>query len=140
LGFLAALSLEKTPLQPYSAYADPAIVISLVLLTAPVILKIIFQNTRELLWGAPDLDMQHRLDCRIREILRPYGLDTHWLRLLKLGRRIYLNLYLLVPSASILSNVDQFDTIREKILTACQEEVQNVTVDVLFTRQSKWAE
>jgi len=140
IAFLAVLSLERTALQPYSAYADPAIVIVLMLLTAPVIVKIILANTRELLWGAPEIDLQHRLDGRIREIIRPYTSGKYWLRLVKMGRRLYVNLYLLVPTASDLSDIDQFDTLREKISTACKNEIQHVTVDVLFTRQSKWAE
>ena len=140
LAFLTVLSLEKTALQPYSAYADPVMVISLVLFTAPVILKIILSNSRELLWGAPDIDLQHRLDARIHEILRPHKPKNYWLRLMKLGRRLYVHLYLLLPKASNLSDVDQFDTIREEISTACKDEIQYVTVDVLFTRQSRWAE
>ena len=140
LAFLIVLLLERTALQPYSVYADPAIVISLMLLTAPVIVKIILSNTRELLWGAPDIDLQHRLDGQIHEIIRPFAPEKYWLRLLKMGRRLYVNLYLLVPQASDPSDIDQFDAIREKVSTVCKDEIQHVTVDVIFTRQSKWAE
>lgn len=140
IAFLIVLSLERTALKPYSDYADPAIVIALMLITAPMILKIILANMRELLWGAPEIDLQHRLDERIGEIIRSHTSGKYWLRLVKMGRRLYVNLYLLVPKASDLSDVDQFDTIREKVSTACIDENQHVTVDVIFTRQSKWAE
>ena len=69
IAFLIVLSLERTRFKPYSTYADPVIVIVLMLVTVPFILKIILANTRELLWKAPEIDLKNRRDEGIHEII-----------------------------------------------------------------------
>jgi predicted Co/Zn/Cd cation transporter (cation efflux family) len=130
--------LEGTPLAWLLPYADPAVVIALVILSAPLPIGIVRANWRQLLGRAPGPAIQQEARSRVDEALRGTPGVTPHLRMLQTGRTYYLQVYLRVGRLSGLDSLKDLDRLRERVCRSVLKDAPDVGLDVVFTRDPKW--
>lgn len=140
LAFVAVLVLERTSWSPYMVYADPSLVVILVLIAIPIPLKILKANMREVLMMAPPEALQDEISRRFHQVIAPYGfLDTQ-LRMLKTGRHISVLAHVLVPEHFRLERVSELDTIHHDIMADLQAYHAQLYIDIVFTEDRQLLE
>ncbi|MGK7876373.1 MAG: cation diffusion facilitator family transporter [Xenococcaceae cyanobacterium] len=139
LAFLIVAFIQGTSLSGFVPYADSTIVTALVIMTFPIPIKIIIENLKQLLLGAPNCAVRQRVKALFEGAVEDLPWVKHWLRITQVGRQFYLHIYWLLPEEFQLTSVEQLDQIREKITAVFQQEYANLTVDIIFTQNAKWA-
>jgi cation diffusion facilitator family transporter len=138
VAFVIVVLLEDGPLARYVPFADPAVVILLALLTAPIPIQIIRSNWDQLLGRAPRRDLQDEAHRRVRRGLAgTSGLEPR-LRILEMGRTFYVQVYLVLDPAHATTPVEELDRIRERVWESVTEGEPDIGVDVVFTLHPRW--
>jgi predicted Co/Zn/Cd cation transporter (cation efflux family) len=114
VAFGVVLALEHTDARDWGHYADPALVIVASALLVPTPLRMIRTTLVELLEGAPDLDVQAKVRDAVTEVRRAHGLDEPYLRLAKVGRKLYVEVDFVVAGREWL--VEDADAVRGDLL------------------------
>ena len=135
LGWLAM----RTDLSPWVVYLDPGLVLLLCVLVLPVPLKILWENGREALLLAPDVELQQSVRSVIREALQDFPVEDHRLRMLKLGNVLAVTLHL-QPSPSLrIGGVRDLDKVRFAIEEALATLDYDVGLNVMFVEDMRLA-
>jgi cation diffusion facilitator family transporter len=134
VAFLVVVLLEGSALAHLAPYADPAVLLLLVLLSIPVPLKIIARNWNQLLGRAPEPAIQREVRRRVEAGLAGVEDVAPDLRMLETGRLLYLQVTVLVGSNSGLDRLEDLDGVRDRIRDSVLRETVGVEVDVIFTR------
>jgi len=138
VGFIVVVLIEGTRWSSMTPYADPAVVLLLVVLSLPIPIGIIRANWDQLLGRAPDLEAQRVAHEVVGKALAgEEGLDLN-LRLLEQGRFVYLQIYLIVSPERKDMPVEEADGLRERIAGAIAELPQMVGYDIMFTADGRW--
>ena len=137
VAFVVAVILADTSYAHLLPYADPAVVIILVVLSLPISFKIIRDNWNQLLGKAPDDALQKNA----REaVAKAFGdsmdFDTK-LRMQQIGRFTYLQLYVLCKGGEA-ANINRLDACRTAVHDALCDEFENLALDVIFTHNPRW--
>ncbi len=138
VGFLIVILIERTPYANLVPYADPVLVIALVLGSAPLPYSVIRGNLKELLMGAPEPPLQDELRAGIARATKDLPIEETVLRMNKMGRSLYLHLYLLVSESHHNAPVKDLDTVRAQIVNELSESFPALTVDVIFTANRQY--
>lgn len=138
VGFVVVVLFEGTPWSWMTPYADPAVVLLLVVLSLPIPIGIVRANWDQLLGRAPDGEAQSTANEIVSgAIAGEEGLDFK-LRLLEQGRFIYLQIYVIVQSQRKGMSVKEADGLRERIAAVICELPQMIGYDVIFTTDARW--
>jgi cation diffusion facilitator family transporter len=138
VGFMIVVLVEGTGWSWLVPYADPAVVLMLVVLSLPIPVNIVRANWNQLLGRAPEIEAQRTADRIVRSALeREDGLELK-LRMLEEGRFIYLQIYVIVARDRGDLSVDEADRLRSRIAEAIWELPQMVGFDIMFTRDRRW--
>jgi len=137
VAFVVAVILADTSYAHLLPYADPAVVIILVVLSLPIPFKIIRDNWNQLLGKAPDDALQKNA----REaVAKAFGdsmdFDTK-LRMQRIGRFTYLQLYVLCKGGEA-ADINRLDACRTTVHDALCDEFENLALDVIFTHDPRW--
>jgi len=137
IAFVITLFLRDSRHADLLPYADPMVVIVLVVLSLPIPLKIIRDNWHQLLGRAPDETLQRRA----REaVLKSFGggkaCDPR-IRMQQIGRFTYLQIYVLCLDDTA-TDVERMDACRRSVHDALAGEFDNLALDVVFTRDPRW--
>jgi cation diffusion facilitator family transporter len=140
VGFLVVVLIEGTAWAWLVPYADPAVVLLLVLLSLPIPIAIIRANWDQLLGRAPEIEAQRTAQELIEGALEGEpGLSSH-IRMLEQGRFIYLQIYVVLSRDRGDLTVTEADGLRERIAAAIAELPQMIGFDVMFIGDPKWSE
>lgn len=137
VAFLIAIFLADSPYDHLLPYADPAVVLILVVLSLPIPFTIIRDNWRQMLGRAPGEAVQQKARAAVQKILGPSEEYDTKIRLDQLGRLTYLQLYV-VLKGQVDPNVSRMDGCRTAVHEALRGEFANLALDVIFTRDSRW--
>jgi len=138
VAFVVVVLLRASPFASWVPYADPAIVILLVLISAPIPVKIIRSNWNQLVGRAPGSEIQSEARSRVTEAVgRHPGLTPH-IRLLETGRHTYVQLYITVDDGAPFKTIEDFDRLRTEIHAAVTRDDAAIGLDVIFTRDPGW--
>jgi cation diffusion facilitator family transporter len=137
VAFLIAVFLADSPFDHLLPYADPAVVIILVVLSLPIPFTIIRDNWRQMLGRAPGEAVQQKARTAVQKVLGPSEEYDTKIRLDQLGRLTYLQLYVVIKG-SLDPDIDLLDTCRSEIHDALNDEFDNLAFDVIFTRDPRW--
>ena len=118
VGFLLTFLAKGTTWAWLIPYADPAVVVVLVGLSLPIPYLIIRDGLKELLLGAPDIELQQKLRQIIKPVLNQNGHQCKGLRIAKTGRMIYLYVIVLLQSEQKDPSVSEQDAIRQSLTQA----------------------
>jgi len=134
VAFLGVMLLERTAMSRLVPYADPVVMLLLVVLSIPVPLKSIRRNWGQLMGRAPDPAVQEETRRRVEEALSGVQDVTPDLRMLETGRVVYLQVTIVVGPDSGLDRLEDLDAVRDRIHRSVLEDTLGVEVDVIFTR------
>jgi cation diffusion facilitator family transporter len=137
IAFLVAVFLAESPYDHFLPYADPAVVIILVILSLPIPFTIIRDNWRQMLGRAPDKGVQQKARAAVEKVLETSEDYDTKIRLDQLGRLTYLQLYVVVKG-SIDPDLDRLDRCRTEVRDALKDEFDKLALDVIFTRDPRW--
>ncbi|MFW2441119.1 MAG: cation diffusion facilitator family transporter [Arenicellales bacterium] len=140
LGFLLTYLARDTPWAWMIPYADPAVVVVLVVLSLPIPYLIIRDGLKELLLGAPDVDLQQKLRLKLEPVLTENGHQNNGMRIAKTGRMIYLYIIVLLQKEQTDPTVSEQDAIRKSLTRSVSDFHPDVEVDLFYTRDTEWAE
>ena len=136
--FLAAYLLRSSPYADWIAYVDPLLVIVMVVLLLPAPLKSLGENLREVLMQAPSPEIQAEIRERIEQAVKPAAEDQIYIRMLPVGRFLYLQVHILLPAYAPLHGIDECDSVRERIHESLKDLHPRLTLDVVFTADERW--
>jgi cation diffusion facilitator family transporter len=139
IAFLIAYALRETSYNWMMDYADPAVVLLLVILSASLPYSIIRTSFKELLLAAPPLDIQEEAKRILDPELAAIAKEDYMVRMVKVGRFLHINIYILLAKEHSLNDVRHQDEIRERIRSLLTEKYQDITVDILFTCDARFA-
>jgi cation diffusion facilitator family transporter len=139
VAFAAVMVLERTAWKGLVPYADPVIVIILIALLAHVPLGIIRSNLAELLLAAPAAEFRAAVLGRVTPLVTRPDVAEVTPRLVKTGRRAYLNVYLTLRAGSELASVGAQDALRREVLEALAAEFPGLFADLIFTSDRAYA-
>ncbi len=137
IAFLVAIFLVDTSYVYLLPYADPAVVIILVVLSLPIPFKIIRDNWNQMLGRAPDEALQQKARAAVARVLDDSQEYDTKIRMDQLGRLTYLQLYVVIKG-SLDPDVSLVDGCREEVHDALRGEFDNLALDVIFTRDPRW--
>jgi len=140
VGFGAVTLLERSAWVGFVPYADPALVIFLVFGMLPLPLRIIRHAYRQVIGAVPvDAESQVILEEVEAELSSLPG-HEHWLRLMRVGRQIYVHLYVLPPESRRDSALLQQDALRAGLYERLHPRFPNLALDVVFTADPVWSD
>ena len=136
--FLAAYLLRSSPYADWIVYVDPLLVIVMVVLLLPAPLKSLGDNLREVLMQAPSPEIQTEIREHIEQAVKPADDEEIFIRMLPVGRFLYLQVHILLPADAPLRGIGECDSIRERIHEGLKEFHPRLTLDVVFTADERW--
>ena len=137
IAFGVAVLLQDSSFAHLLPYADPAVVIILVILSLPIPIKIICDNWNQLLGRSPDDELQNLARRAVEGVFESIDGVEPQLRMQVVGRFFYVQIYVVCvgdPDA----RVERMDEIRHAVHRALTGEFDNLALDVVFTRDPRW--
>ena len=138
VAFLVVVLLEGGSLDHLLPYADPVVVILLMVVAMPMPIAIIRTNWRQLLGRAPNRELQAEAHRLVDGALEGVEGVTAKLRMLETGRSFYLQVYLVLDDDAEIGTIEELDALREEIFQAVWDGSPDVGVDIIFTRDPRW--
>jgi predicted Co/Zn/Cd cation transporter (cation efflux family) len=138
VAFGAVLVIRGTDYADAGRYADPALVLvaCAVLVTAPV--RMIRTTLVELLEGAPDPEIQAPVRRAVAEVTAEFGLDDPYLRMTKVGRKLYVEADFVVPPDEW--DVADADAVRFALLGRLEGLPHQVWLNVDLSGDPAWGD
>jgi len=137
LGLLLAYLVEGTDWDWVIPYADPVIVLVLVILAMPIPYLIIRDGVRELLLAAPDSKFQQQLNQVLAPELQANDFQKYGMRVTKTGRMLYIYIFVLLQKGQIDPSVLEQDALRNTLTDRVSSVQVDVEVDLFFTREAQ---
>ncbi len=139
VAFIIILFLEKTPLVTFIPYADPSIVILLILASAPLPINIIKENWNQLVGRSNDHERYHDICEIIEQILPSTPIQDYHIRQGNEGRLLYIQCYLLIADKrENLFTIHEQDRLRTIIYDRLKAEFPYLATDIIFTTDPQW--
>ncbi len=118
-------------------YADPVVVIVLVILSLPIPFGIIRDNWNQMLGKAPDRRLQEQAIAAVHTVLGDEAAIDTRIRMQQIGRFTYVQLYV-ICGREIDPDLGDLDACRVAIEEALAKDFGNLSMDVVFTREPRW--
>ncbi len=140
-GFGTVFLLEGSRYAWLVPYADPMIVLFLVLACIPLPYGIIRENWGQIAGIAPGHEIQRKIHTVVRQVLTSIPHRNYTLRLTHMGRLLYLQLYVVVPVGDVAaqSSVSQ-DQLRASLYDAVIREFPHLAMDLVVTTDPLWVD
>jgi cation diffusion facilitator family transporter len=136
--FVIAFLLQRSAYADWVPYIDPLLVIVMIAMMVPVPLKTLGENLRQVLMQAPDEATQEKIRSRVIQAVQPTSEEEVLIRMLPVGRILYLQVFILVPRGTEVRVIDEFDAVRKSILDNTKDLHPQLTLDVMFTTDRHW--
>ena len=140
IAFVITLIIQNSGLSEWAPYADPVIMLVIVVIALPQPFKTIRANWRQLLGSAPDRAVQDKVAAVVESALERVPHSQTNLRTTHVGRYLYVHLYVVVPQdAAQPVDVRMHDRIRSRIFDELSSEFRHLALDLGFTTDVRWA-
>ncbi|MGK7955433.1 MAG: cation diffusion facilitator family transporter [Crocosphaera sp.] len=140
VAFAVVIFIKNTSLSWFIPYADSTLVIIIVLITLPVPIKIILDSLKQLLLASPDQQVKQDIIKLFETTANSFPLEKYWLRMTQIGNTIFVSIYWLLPQDYNSKGIEELDQIREEISKVIYQKYPDLMIDIVFTKDSKWAE
>lgn len=137
VAFIIAVILERTRYSHFVPLIDPLMVIILIAMTIKLPVSALKEGILDLLLAAPRSDIQQEIKQRIGKAIEGHPVDDVDIRMVKVGRHIFVTAVLVLPGDSALQTINDLDRIREKVASSIEGVHQYIVADVLFTGNKK---
>jgi len=138
--FVLALILGRTRFAYVVPYVDPVLVIVLILAIIAVPIRTIREGVREILAFAPNAAVQDDVRGRVEGAIADLPLTTSHVRMMKVGRFLYVLNQLVVSPEFRPGRVADLDAVRARIAAAMEGFEPTPVVDTVFTEDETWTE
>lgn len=138
--FGLALILGRTRFAYMVPYVDPVLVIVLILAILAVPIRTIREGLREILAFAPEPGVQEEVRRRVEGAIGDLPLAASHVRMMKVGRFLYVLNQLVVSPEFRPGRVKELDKVRQRIATAMEGFEPKPIIDTVFTEDEKWTE
>lgn len=137
IAFLVAILLNGTRAEQLAMYFDPAILILLALVMAPLPIRSLLAAGREILQIAPaDLDAQ--VSRIASEVATRHGFIEHRSYVTRVGRAQFVEIGFVGASASTAMPLGAFDSIRQEVADAMGGLRPGYWLTIDFTADPRW--
>jgi predicted Co/Zn/Cd cation transporter (cation efflux family) len=126
VAFLASHFMHATSWAPATRYVDPGLVLAACAGFLPSPVNMIRTTFTELVEGTPDREIEEPLRVVVDEVLDSFGIENEELRISKVGRKIYVEIEVVVSPEW---RVAQSDAVRR----ALREHLAASSLDVWLT-------
>jgi len=133
IGFGAAYILSRTEYSWIVPYVDPVMVVVLVLVMIRLPLSALKEGIGDLLLGAPPGEMQREIKEKVSAALSGFQMQRHSVRMVKVGRHIFVSINVLLPGEGTAPSVEDIDSLRKRIDVTLKELHPEIIADTLFT-------
>lgn len=137
VAFIIAFCLAGTQYAHFLPYADPVVVIVLVLASLPIPAKIVRDNWNQLLGRAPDVTLQERARNAVASAFHDATEVQSNIRIQQIGRFTYVQLYVVCDDEHDWG-LGEFDARRTAVAESLASEFEHLAFDVVFTRDPRW--
>jgi len=138
IAFLIVRLTQTSPIATFAPYADPVVVILLVVFTIAIPVKIIRDSWRQLIGYRLTSEKMQLIHTVVAKTFEPWPTLTWQFRAIEIGRWVYVQVYGVVSDQSC-KHLSQQDELREQLYGALSEQYEHLELDVVFTQQAKWA-
>lgn len=133
IGFGAAYLLTRTEYSWIVPYIDPVMVVVLVLVMIRLPLSALKEGIGDLLLGAPSGEMQAEIKEKVSAVLAGFSMKRYSVRMVKVGRHIFVSIFILLPEEVANQSITDLDGIRERIDEVLNGLHPEIIADTLFT-------
>lgn len=138
LGFIIASILDSTSFNYFTKYVDPFMVI----ISASMFLKFpintFVESFKEILSVKANDEINNQINIAVKEIETEYKFEESVTRVSKVGRTLRIEIDFVYNDKSKLDNLDEMDTVREKIYRKINKIGYSEWLNVSFTGDRKW--
>jgi predicted Co/Zn/Cd cation transporter (cation efflux family) len=138
VAFLIAFLVQSTRFAWMVPYVDGILVIGLVLATVPVPLGILRNGTRQVFQMAPEEPVRRAVYDRVEKVLRGIATDESKLRIIRIGRFLYVAIHVMVAPDAATGGVPELDAIRDRLRESLSDLDERVIVEAIFTRDERY--
>lgn len=139
VAFMLIWFAKGSPLEAYAVYADPVLVIILIVLVAPLPLKTISNAWNQIVRYRSDRVSAAQLEEIVSETLIQDSVFSFQLRSTEIGRFLYVHIYIIVTDG-LYTQLQQQDYLRSLVYARLTNNYSNVRIDLIFTQDPVWAE
>ena len=138
LTFVIAFLMKETAWSHFVPYIDPALVCILVVSVLSLPIQTIREGINQLLGGSPDPELEKEVREKINELVDEYSFEQSQIRMMLTGRLFYVFIQILIPKTFTFTQVSDLDHIRERVNEAVKDIHSGLSIDVVFTGDSRW--
>jgi cation diffusion facilitator family transporter len=138
LAFLGVYLIQNTSYAYLTPYIDPLLVLTVVLISISVPIRMAWKALMELLNRAPSPELVKSVEEVVAKSLGDLPVVEAFVRVLQPGRTRMVSVHVVVPKEHPISSVGELDEIRTRTLKALQKLHDLTFVDVLFTEDRRW--
>lgn len=113
-GAVVAIAIAGTAAGGVVRFLDPILVLVAVAMLAPIPIRFLRSGVYELLEGVPSSAVQQQVQATVADICARHGLEGPRVRMTKLGRKLYLDVEIVVPVATW--TIEGQDAVRRELL------------------------
>jgi len=137
VAFLFVELTKGTSIAAFAPYADPVIVIVIVLAMVSLPINTIRDAWRQVIGCRPEPEKMSIINTAVDEIFKPADAVTYQVRSLEIGRLLYVQVYVLDPH-QWSGNLAQQDQLRSRLYSRLNQQFFGIQMDLIFTQQQQW--
>ncbi len=138
LAFAAIFLFEALGLNQVVPYVDPAVVLSVILISIVVPVRMSWNAMMALLNRAPTEDVVRQVAQAVDTVLGGLPLIERFIRVIQPGRQRMVLVHVVLPDDFQVQGLQRLDEIRERMSAKLCEDHMATIVDVLFTADRQW--
>ena len=138
LAFLAVYLIRDTEFSYLTPYIDPLLVVTVVLISISVPIRMAWNALMELLNRAPSRKVVESVEEVVARCLADLPVTESFVRVLQPGRTRLVSVHVVLPEDYPLAGLGELDKIRERTQTELQNLHEATFVDLIFTADRRW--
>ncbi len=138
LAFVGVFLIRNTQFSFLTLYIDPLLVLTVVLISISVPIRMAWGALMELLNRAPEPDVVDKVEQTTSQCLSDLPVMESFVRVLQPGRTRMVSVHVVLPDDYQLTSLGQLDDIRSRVQSELQKLHGSTFVDVIFTADRRW--
>lgn len=141
IAFAIMLLLQGTAWQHWIPYADPMLVLMLVLLVLPLPLQTVIRNSLQIVGKAPDGEQRTQVEDIVAGLLQELPHQAYHVRQMNIGRLRYVQVYLCVSlGQEARYEAGAVDGVRSRLYERLHEVFPHLAMDLVVTCDQVWVQ
>jgi cation diffusion facilitator family transporter len=138
LAFISIFLIQKTSFSTFIPYIDPLLVLSVVLLSISVPIRMAWNALMELLNRAPSSEITSQVENIVEQCIGELPVQELFVRVLQPGRTRIVSAHVVLPADFHIGNLSTLDNTRERTLMELKKIHPSTMIDMLFTADRCW--